>query len=173
MGNNSSNFEKTIRSAIDHDRGWLHRDLTDVHRRALGHVLKALGMKPLKPQDAVLTCGACGDETLVVRCETGICVCLACMEACNGAALPVLLKGKPPTPERRLVDSYQLTCGRVPLGNAKDMTRRLAVCCVLDEMWGDGMSSRRDSARYRRTMSTTDRARICRSQAANSNSVAP
>jgi hypothetical protein len=95
------------------------------------------------------------------------------MEACNGAALPVLLKGEPPTPERRLVDSYQLTCEKSPLGNAKEMTRRLAECCILDEMCGDGVSCRRDSALYRRTMSTTDRARICRSQAANSNSVAP
>jgi hypothetical protein len=139
MGENSSNLDQTIRSAIDRDRGWLYRDLTDVHRRALGHVLKALGMKPLQPQDAVLICGACGDETLVVRRETSICLCLACMEACNGAALPVLLKGEPPTPERRLVDSYQLTCERVPLGNAKEMTRRLAECCVLDEMCGGEM----------------------------------
>jgi hypothetical protein len=115
----------------------LHRDLTEVHRRALGHVLEALGMKPLKPQDAVLICGVCGDETLVVCRETGICLCLACMEACNGAALPSLLKGEPPTPERRLVNSYLRTFEVLPLGNAKEMTRRLAECCVLDEMRGD------------------------------------
>ena len=93
-------------------------------------------MKPLKSQDAVLICGACGDETLVVRRETSICLCLACMEACNGAALSSLLKGEPPTPERRLVDSYQRTFELLSLGNAKEMTRRLAECCVLDEICG-------------------------------------
>ena len=50
MGNNFSSLDKTICSAIGRDRGWLYRDLTDVHRRALSHVLKALGMIPLKPQ---------------------------------------------------------------------------------------------------------------------------
>jgi hypothetical protein len=137
MGKCPSKLDKAIQAAINQDRGWLHRDLTEVHRRALGHVLEALGMKPLKPQDAVLICGACGDETLVVRRETRICLCLACMEACNGAALPSLLKGEPPTPERRLVDSYLRTFEVLPLRNAKEMTRQLAECCVLDEMRGD------------------------------------
>jgi hypothetical protein len=125
-----SKLDKALQAARDSDRAWRMNELPPNHADALGHILRGLGMKPLKPADLILVCGRCGDETVLARMKERIWICLACMESGPLDDLPALLKGTPPKPERRLVDSYAKT---FDAGNARQFTRDKVGIGVFDQ----------------------------------------
>jgi len=124
--------QQVIERAAARDHAWRLKQLRPVHRRALDSICKGLGMKPLKPKDWIIVCPACGDETFIVREKEQVCLCLACMECCNVAALPQSLQRKPPRPPRKLVESYQRTI-EPSCGNAREFTRKLATNAIIDD----------------------------------------
>jgi hypothetical protein len=126
-------LSKVLARLVDRDKADRFSSLPDAHQQCFRSICDKMGLSNPKPTDCLVDCPGCFDRTLLVRRKENVAMCLACWTDATGDDVAKLLKrpadGKP---TRKLVESFDLLAAPTA-GNAREFTKALAHCWVLEE----------------------------------------